>query len=490
MLPESKIATITSKGGRYISATKLKADYSIQLECPDCGITFNRKWSSIRTVGSVICFKCARSSAAKKRCNSESDVKSVIESAGAVYVSGYENAHSKLTLLCECGQEYSQSYSDFLSIQRAGRPARCPTCASRSVGQRQTLTLEQVTKRVFDTGCTLTGEYVDYTTPTTINCRLCKNDWSISIKDFTNNGTYACPKCTCNDHQSVGEQQLRDWLVEEGLSVEQSNRTLLNGREIDLIAKTHNRALCLEYNGVHYHTERYGRDSTYHLNKTLSSERAGIPLFHVWDVDWNTPTKRPTLQSMIRLKLGNVKHRIPGRKTTISIISPSDAKSFLNKYHLHGFVGASNHFGMFFDSQLVGVMSLGVPRFERTGEQTLELYRLAFKHDTVVMGGFEKFIKTLSNANLCKVLTSYVDRSFSQGHSYKRCGFKLEKITTPGYHYEKSGRLYSRHKFQKHKLASELPSFNPQATELVNMTNSGYSRLWDCGHFKFTLTFE
>jgi len=39
--------------------------------------------------------------------------------------------------------------------------------------------------------------------------------------------------------------------------------------------------------------------------------------------------------------------------------------------------------------------------------------------------------------------------------------------------------------FQKHKLKTILPTFDPTLTEWENMKNNGYDRIWDCGNGKW-----
>jgi len=43
-------------------------------------------------------------------------------------------------------------------------------------------------------------------------------------------------------------------------------------------------------------------------------------------------------------------------------------------------------------------------------------------------------------------------------------------------------KVWSRNKFQKHKLEKQLDSFDPVKTEWENMKDNGYDRFWDCGN--------
>ena len=61
---------------------------------------------------------------------------------------------------------------------------------------------------------------------------------------------------------------------------------------------------------------------------------------------------------------------------------------------------------------------------------------------------------------------------------------KLIGTTKPNYFYIKNNRIYSRQQFQKHKLSRKLCEFDDSLTEVQNMFNNGYRRIWDCGHLK------
>lgn len=84
-------------------------------------------------------------------------------------------------------------------------------------------------------------------------------------------------------------------------------------------------------------------------------------------------------------------------------------------------------------------------------------------------------------------ILSYADRRYSNGNVYKKLGFELIGATKPNYFYVKNKNLFSRQKFQKHKLEKKLKDFNWGLSESQNMFNNGYRRLWDAGHWKFVL---
>ena len=80
---------------------------------------------------------------------------------------------------------------------------------------------------------------------------------------------------------SKGESEIKDFIESLGFCVNKSkNRKLLDGKEIDLIIDDSN--ICIEYNGLYYHTEKMGKTSSYHLNKTIDCHQIGYNLLHIF----------------------------------------------------------------------------------------------------------------------------------------------------------------------------------------------------------------
>lgn len=65
-----------------------------------------------------------------------------------------------------------------------------------------------------------------------------------------------------------------------------------------------------------------------------------------------------------------------------------------------------------------------------------------------------------------------------------KINLSVEYLTDPNYYYFKRYKLYSRHKFQKHKLKDLLPIFNELLSEHKNMLNNGFLRIYDAGNIK------
>jgi hypothetical protein len=103
-----------------------------------------------------------------------------------------------------------------------------------------------------------------------------------------------------------------------------------------------------------------------------------------------------------------------------------------------------------------------------------------------VVGGFSKLMRHFIKSHKIKEIFTYVDRNFTTSDNcYSKFGMSLECITKPGYRYLKDNKLFNRMKFQKHKLADVLKTFDPCRTEMDNMLDNGYRLLYDAGNLKY-----
>ena len=256
------------------------------------------------------------------------------------------------------------------------------------------------------------------------------------------------------------------------------------GKELDIYLPDYN--LAIEYNGLMFHSEGKkaqpkfnGPDKNYHLNKTEMCLENNIQLFHILegeDLDlW---------LSMINSKLG-LNNKIFARKCIIKELNSKDCIDFLNENHLQGFCQAKINLGLFYEDELVSVMSFSKPRFNK--KYDYELIRFASKRNYTVIGGASKLWKYFVNKYNPKSVITYANRRFSNGDLYYKLGFNFIEKTQPNYFYFKYGdlKLYSRVKFQKHKLKDILEIYDENLSEAENMFNNNYRRIYDCGNLKF-----
>ncbi|AEA86510.1 homing endonuclease [Campylobacter phage NCTC12673] len=280
-------------------------------------------------------------------------------------------------------------------------------------------------------------------------------------------GKIICP--TCNPSTSSFEKEVSNLLdnyIENDYSV-------LGDKELDFYLPKYN--LAIECNGDYWHSESNGKGKDYHLDKTLKCESKGIHLLHIFEHSWYN--KKEIWTSIINNKLGK-SDKIMARKCILKEVPKVEEKEFLDNNHIQGFTGSSICYGLYFNNELVCLMSFGKPRF--TDKCDWELIRLCTKMGVNVVGGASKLLKYFEKENEGSLI-SYSDRLYSDGKIYLKLGFTFSHYSKPGYYYFKNGTKYSRQQFMKHKLKDKLGKFDPNLTESENMKVNGYNRVWDCG---------
>jgi len=282
---------------------------------------------------------------------------------------------------------------------------------------------------------------------------------------FYENG---CPQCALEITTSSGHLEIAEWLRSHGHEVIINNRKILDGLELDIWLPK--QRFAIEYHGNYWHS--YGSVETAsqkqkHSRKCDVAISKNIQLFQIFENEW--VHKQDIVKSMILHRFGNSK-RIHARKCEHVILDSKIVDDFCKQNHIAGSRTAQMNMGLEYEGSLVAVISF----------TNGEIIRLCSKTGMSIVGGLSKMLK---HSGLQKIFT-YADRRYSTANGYLTCGFKLMRTTKPGYYYIKNGRLYNRRKFQKHKLQNLLPNFDPNLTEVENMFNHGFRRIWDAGHWK------
>jgi hypothetical protein len=315
--------------------------------------------------------------------------------------------------------------------------------------------------------------------------KICEMDRA-TLRFRHKNNIPTCHYCNPIDNSSYGEKTLQEYVQSiYNYEILLNDRTILSGKELDIVLPK--QKLAIEYNGLYWHSDAKVNNA-YHLNKTKTCNENGYSLLHVFEDEW---IKTPEIvKSIIKNKLGLIKNRLYARKTELKEINTKEAKDFLNKNHIQGYVNSSYKFGLFFEDELVSVMTFGGLRLslgqtKETG--SYELLRFATKLNTVVIGGASKLYKYFLKKYSPKYVVSYANRRYFNGELYKNLGMDYVKETDVNYHYvKKSGDLYfreNRFKYRKDVLVKE--GFDPNKSEREIMTDRGFLRIYDCGNFKY-----
>jgi very-short-patch-repair endonuclease len=294
-----------------------------------------------------------------------------------------------------------------------------------------------------------------------------------------------CTKCNpVNVKNSGYEIQLLNIIKENyNKEIKSNKRNIIPPLELDIYLP--DLKLAFEFNGLYWHNEEH-KPNDYHLNKTEKCEKQGIQLIHIWEDNWIY--KQDIVKSMILNKLGKTPYKIYGRKTEIKEITDNKLiREFLETNHLQGFIGGKVKLGLFFENELVSLMTFGKRRVamgkKSTNDNEYELLRFCNKLNTNVLGGASKLFKYFKNNYKPKEITTYADRSHSNGGLYKQLGFKFISKTSPNYYYIIDGIRKHRFNFRKDKLIKE--GFEPNKTEHQIMIDRNIFRIYDSGNLKY-----
>ena len=152
----------------------------------------------------------------------------------------------------------------------------------------------------------------------------------------------------------------------------------------------------------------------------------------------------------------------------IGVVTSAEAADFLDENHLQGNVRSEVNLGLYFNDELISLMTFGKSRFSKKYEW--EMLRFCNKMGCHVPGAASRLLKRFEELYHPKSLVSYADRRWSTGKLYHTLGFDLVSKSRPNYWYFKGseGKLMSRMKFQKHRLPKVLKSFDSRKSEVEN----------------------
>ena len=261
-----------------------------------------------------------------------------------------------------------------------------------------------------------------------------------------------------------------------------NDKKALDGKEIDLFFKDKN--FGIEFNGNYWNSELF-KETKYHQNKSLLALSKGINIIHIFEYEWDDESQQKKIIDIVNMRLHPENNRvIHARECDIKIVDNTTSTEFQNKWHLMGSSPAQVHLGIFYNNELVGVMTFGKSRFNRTVDW--ELIRLAWKAPVAVVGGAEKLFKYFLKQYNPDSIVTYADITKFTGRVYKKLGFKLDGITDPEYiWYSPSTKdKETRYATRKNRLVS-LGLGSEDESESTIMHNLGYIRIYDCGNLRF-----
>ncbi len=276
---------------------------------------------------------------------------------------------------------------------------------------------------------------------------------------------------------SYHEKDIVRFIEEIGFTPDLNNRSILGGRELDVVI--HEKKVAIEYNGIYWHSDKF-RDKNYHLRKTMDARAAGYRLIHIFEDEW--VYRKDQVKSKIRSILGvDNRNVVYARKCNHFKPPKPMSMEFLELNHIQGRTSFSLSFGLSFNGEMVALMT-----FKKRTDDVYELTRYATS--ARVVGGFTRLLSHAKGELLdigVRRIVSFADLRYSEGDLYSSCGWTHEYNTKPDYQYVIGDKRVRKQNYRRGALARKLENFDESLSEKENMEMNGISRVYDCGLMKF-----
>lgn len=218
-----------------------------------------------------------------------------------------------------------------------------------------------------------------------------------------------------------------------------------------------------------------GLHKYYHRDKTRLAAENGYRCINVWD--WDNTDKI--------LHLLMPKQPVYARKCEIHSIEAKSAAEFERRYHLQGSVKSQEVcLGLFYNEELVQVMTFGKPRYNQRFEW--ELLRLCSAFGAAVVGGAEKLWHHFIQSYHPQSVISYCDLSKFDGSVYSRIGMTLDEIVEPNKVWSKGEKVITNNLLLQRGYDQLFgTSFGKNTSNESLMINDGWLPVYDCGQARY-----
>lgn len=446
----------------------------ITLTCPKHGDFSMLPFSALRGQG---CPKC------KGRGLSEGDI---IERFRDIHGDKYDYSkvnfnkmHEKVCIICPQHGEFWMTPSKHYSKKQG-----CPKCGRDNIKKCLLLHQEDVINKFNEVhGGRYNYSNVEYRSMRDKVDIICPKHGVFRQYPFDHINGHGCPKCGMII--SKNEDEIFEYICQfiGSDKVVRNERGILNGREIDILIPSKN--IGIEYNGLRWYSENFGRNKYYHLNKLDECNNKGVKLIQIFEDEYIN--KKSIVLSKIKHILGlceNLPH-IMGRKCEINTISKKESREFLDKNHIQGYGKCTISYGCFYNKKLIGVMS-----FTKDRNNNFELVRFATDNNYICSGVGGKLFKYFVKENNPNTVKTFADRRWTIdrcNNLYTKLGFYEDKVLLPDYRYVKIDAPYVReHKFNFRKSTLHKKyNLSLDMTEDEMTKKIGYSKIYDCGLIRY-----
>lgn len=317
----------------------------------------------------------------------------------------------------------------------------------------------------------------------TMYCKKCLNLFSINPnllhQRYFKNKIEVCTNCKPIDTKiSNGHNELIEFISRIGVNFKINDRKEIYPQELDIYLPEYK--IGIEYNGLYWHSDLQ-KDKNYHLKKRKNCLEKGIELITIWEDDWLY--KKNIIMSIILNRIGDSNISIGARRCEIKEVDSEKSKEFLNENHIQGWAVSKYRFGLFFEDELVSLITLSKGRISLgSNGDVYEIVRYCNKLNYNVIGGLSKLFKYFIKIKNPNTVISYCDLDMFKGSSYLKIGM-LYSGESISYKWCDNNIRWNRWKFRKDKLIKE--GFDKNMSEYQIMLSRGWYRCWSSGNSKY-----
>ena len=227
----------------------------------------------------------------------------------------------------------------------------------------------------------------------------------------------------CEKYSSNEELELRKFISSAVDSKILSNvHSIIPPYELDIVVPE--KKIAIEFDGLYWHNDSK-IDNKYHLRKTKLCEEKGIQLIHIFEDEWLF--KQDIVKSRLKNLLGIYDKTVYARKCEVREVPSKESRAFQEANHLQGAINSKVSLGLYYENELVSLMTFGKCRFDKKHEW--EMLRFCNKLNCHIVGAAGKLLVYFEKNFKPSSLVSYADRRWSQGKLYQKLGFTLSNIS-------------------------------------------------------------
>lgn len=426
------------------------------------------------------CPKCryVKSSAALRR-----PIETIIEKFKSVHgdeydyslITNYKNTNENLPIICRKHGVFYQSYNNHYNGEQG-----CPVCGRELCAEHQRLTREEfVEKANIVHGGKYDYSLVKYKNVGTKIDIICPKHGVFSQIAANHLMGQGCPLCF--KEKSNVEREVFEFITElvGEKNIMANDRKMLDGKEIDIFLPKY--GIGFEVNGLIWHSEKFEPNKNAMVDKLNLAESKSIKLINIFEDDWNH--RQHIVKSRIRNILGITTNRIYARQCEIREVPYYESKLFLDMNHLQGNCVSKYRYGLYYQNELVSLMTFGKLRKNVNGKVSdgaYELLRFCNRVDCNVIGGASRLFGTFLKEHDPREIISYADRCWSNGNLYETLNFVKYNISKPSYFYIIGKKKINRFNLRKDVLMSQY-GCPKEMSEHQFCYSRGWYRIYDCG---------